>query len=302
MKFKYDLFSVCMTALLLAGGGVGTAMATPITSATSVYLTYRDCTTGGPCDSGIPVQRARDFAEAGASSASATNPTLGSSSASAAFGSTLGSPVLRALADSTADGRLGATSIAVQRYDNTGSSSSTVFFGGELTFSLTGVDPLSTYFSGLQARLAVFRTPDGFIDVDTTSDAAAFFDLFLWSDIPGVTTLYDSGYQQFTTSTTPSTPIPLTTPGITSAPGESFFVYAELLAIGAEGATADASSTLVTNFYDTNDVQNRVVLDESSGLAAVTGIPVVSSLALLLSGMCGLLWQTRYGRTRRFKA
>ncbi len=269
-------------------GGATQAMAIPITSATGSYLTFRDCSVG-ICDSGTPVLRGEEFTVAGPSSASATHATLGNSSASAAFGGTVGTPTLRARAQSNANGRLGATSIAVQRYENTSTESITAFFGGELSFTLTGVSSSPTVFTGIEAQLALFTTPLGYIDVTSPPpDRFAIFDLFTWYDIPGVVPVYDSGLVQY--GATPTAPISLTTPGILVAPGESFFVLARILAIGAEGSLADASSTLMTNLYDSGDIADREVLDSSSGLTPVTAVPTPATLALVAIGLAGLGW------------
>ena len=286
---------------LLAFALSQTAAALPITSGTGSYLTFRDCALAAPCDSGVPEQRAEDFTVAGASSAVGSNPTLGSASASASFGATAGAPILRAAAASSSTGRLGATTIAVQRYENTGAAAVTAFFGGDLTFSLTDVSATPSVFTGIEVQLALFTIPSGFIDVADSSDRFAIFDLFSWQDLPGVTPIYDSGIVSYTTSTAPGMPISLTTPGITADPGESFFVLARLLAIGAEGSTADASSTLVTGLFDSMDLQDRELLGDDSGIVAIQTIqtvPLPGTAALLLLGFAGLMGR-RLGRLSR---
>lgn len=269
------------------------AMALPITSGTGSYLTFRDCSLALPCDSGELQQRADDFTAAGASSVTGSNPTLGSASASASFGAAVGAPVLRATATSTSTGRLGATTIAVQRYENTGAAAVTAFFGGDLSFSLTGVSEAPSVFTGIEVQLALFTTPLGFIDVADSADRFAIFDLFTWQDLPGVAPVYDSGIVPYTTSTLPGMPISLSTPGITVDPGESFFVLARLLAIGAEGSTADASSTLVTGLFDSMDLQDRQLLSDESGIIAFQAVPLPGTVPLLLLGFAGLLWRHR---------
>lgn len=284
---------------LLAFALSQTAAALPITSGTGSYLTFRDCSLPTPCDFGVPEQRAEDFTVAGASSAGDSNPTLGSASAS--FGATAGAPVLRAAAASSSTGRLGATTIAVQRYENAGAAAVTAFFGGDLTFSLTDVSATPSVFTGIEVQLALFTTSSGFIDVADSSDRFAIFDLFSWQDLPGVTPIYDSGIVSYTTSTDPGMPISLTTPGITVNPGESFFVLARLLAIGAEGSTADASNTLVTGLFGSMDLQNRELLGDDSGIVAIQTIqtvPLPGTAALLLLGFAGLMGR-RLGRLSR---
>ena len=61
---------------------------------------------------------------------------LGESSASAAFGTTIGSPILRSRAASTNSGRLGATSMAIQRYDNLSGAAQVVYTRSHHTLGL----------------------------------------------------------------------------------------------------------------------------------------------------------------------
>lgn len=267
----------------------GPTFALPITSATGSYLSFRDCSSALPCDSGIPTQRGEDFTVAGGSAASASNSALGIGSASADFGAAIGAPVLRAEASTTSIGRVGATSIAVQRYQNTGATSTTAFFGGDLSFNLSGVSPSASVFTGIEVQLALFTTPTGTVDVADSLDRFAIFDLFSWQDLPGVVSIYDSGIVPYTTSTLPGSPIALTTPGITVAPGESFFVVARLLAIGAEGSTADASSTLLTGLYDSDSLEDRRLLTVEDGISAVQQVPLPSTLLLMILGLSTLL-------------
>lgn len=286
---RASLMGCCFLSVMCAAP----VLALPITSGTGSYITFRDCSSSLPCDSGEPAQRAEDFTVAGASAASGANPTLGEGSASSSFGAVVGTdlaaPTLRARASTTPAGRIGATSIAVQRYENTGSVTTTAFFGGDLTFNLTDVSPTPSIFTGIEVQLALFTTPSGFIDVADSLDRFAIFDLFTWQDLPGVVSIYDSGLVSYTASTLPGAPIALTTPGIVVAPGESFFVLARLLAIGAEGSTADASSTLVTGLFDSMEAEERQLLGASSGFVAVRSVPLPGTAALLFLGVLGLL-------------
>ena len=286
MRIWSGVLSAAIGLLFTAGG----ASAVPVTNGSFVYLTFRDCAASPDCNGGLPIQRGFGTAFGATATQAASNPSLGNSFGEAGPSGVIGAPILRSRAAASSTGRLGASGFSLQRYVNTGPSTLTLAFGGDLTFSFTDPTPGDTtsggapIFSGVQVRFSLFETPSGVVDVDLSSNLATVGSVVNADQTPGTVFLYETtpSFLQFTTPTSGS-PISLMSTPITVNPGDGFFVYTHLLSVAGPNAVVDASSSFITNFFDATIPNAPVLLSPDSGLRLV--IPAPPALILFGAGL-----------------
>lgn len=311
------------------------ANAVLLSSASGTFLSFRDCRIadgvpsgsvnlqGDPVTCDDAVARAPDGSvitirtggefDFGAAAPSGsdlyfTTADLGQARAQSLFGPVIGEPVLKAEASSTTDSRVGATAVALQRFDNTSDSLVTAIFGGELDYQLTGLNPASLESSGVQITIELFTIASNLVSIDTPFGIDSVFNLISGSGSLGgtqIALLNDSfnptadGSYTFSNFTGP----------ISIDPGDSLFVSVNLLAFAARGATVDAFSTYTTGFFEEDSDGNKIRIEDSSNpiiasLEApriVQQVPIPASLWLFVIGLAAIARCTLRVKTHKPK-
>lgn len=243
---------------LLAGPMV--ADAAEVQSDTSVLVTFRDCISNGitACDAlSSPVAQSYDGDPGDlAATASIKDSQYGESYSGAQLPGVTGAPILNTSALSAANKRVGANSVALQRYTYIGSGTTLRTVSASLAYSQFMPDenlafPLQAS-SGISAQLFVFETSTDRIEVGTTP-AENFTALFGGQPISAVLTQV-LGFDEFVdfNTTEPAGTATLNNFTFQLNPGDTFWVYALLQNVAANGAWG--TGTLVTMFDDATDL------------------------------------------------
>lgn len=229
-------------ALLLPFAGVvlaATASAVPIAARTGVS-TISPCPSF--CGGAGTVSTSSGDGGAGVSSASTDHTSSnGTGRASASLDGPTLLPVLRAESFSNPNARVSSNAAGMQGYDYAG--------GGNLDLSVT-LSGVASAGAPLDASVVAHVVVVSGPDVDFTSDYGTFrFELVELT--PGLTVLDEL------TLSLPVNAGPTSVSGLLSVPaaaGDRIFVWANLVAIGTRGGSADAYDTLTLAFDDPTGV------------------------------------------------
>jgi hypothetical protein len=253
---------------LVVGLGLALASAGAMAQITAGWGVYASAGTAGNCPSFCTGELFSDTSNGVefSTSALAANNTYGSSWASASFAAGASYlPELKTYATSVVGKQGSATAFSAQGFQYTGAQTTNI----SLVIQLTGLHSNNNNGSYVNnttgASIAVMKT-----------DYLPWFPSFATLVFEGPLDPDDIPNTSLSLNAASSATVANGTLSFDLAPGEWFYVVAQMNSVGQNGV-ADASSTLVMNFSN------------ATGISAVSAVPEPQTALMLLAGLAGLV-------------